>query len=66
MADNADLATEIIEGHLSRSLENMKAGRGEGAEDCRDCGIGIPAQRRVAVPWAVRCVDCQEIAEVRR
>lgn len=66
MADNADVATEIIEEGLERSLHNMRAGRGLGAEDCEDCGTEIPAQRREAVPWAVRCVECQEMEEVRK
>ena len=28
---------------------------------CLDCGNGIPGARLDAIPWAVRCVACQEI-----
>jgi DnaK suppressor protein len=30
---------------------------------CIDCGGNIEAKRLDAVPWAVRCVECQESAE---
>lgn len=39
---------------------------GQGAEECEECGIEIPAARRRAAPWAVCCVDCQGIREGRR
>ncbi len=38
----------------------------QGAEECEECGIEIPAARRRAAPWAVCCVDCQGLREVRR
>jgi len=34
-----------------------------GADVCADCGEPIPAERREALPSAVRCVDCQEYNE---
>ena len=33
---------------------------GSGAPICRDCGDQIPAERRMAVPNARRCADCQD------
>lgn len=39
---------------------------GQGAEECEECGIDIPAARRKAAPWAVCCIDCQSLREGRR
>ena len=39
--------------------------QGQGAEECEECGIEIPAARRRAAPWAVCCVECQSIREAR-
>lgn len=38
---------------------------GIGAEDCETCGEPIPEDRQRAVPWATRCICCQEAAERR-
>jgi RNA polymerase-binding transcription factor DksA len=27
---------------------------------CHDCGAAIPARRLDAIPWAIRCVGCEE------
>jgi RNA polymerase-binding transcription factor len=48
-----------IEGALGR-LERGTYGR------CSDCGVGIPATRLRAVPFAERCRDCQEQADADR
>lgn len=40
--------------------------QGQGAEECEECGIEIPAASRRAAPWAVCCVDCQGLREGRR
>lgn len=40
--------------------------QGQGAEECEDCGIDIPADRRKAYPSAVCCIDCQSLREGRR
>lgn len=37
--------------------------RQAGRIDCVDCGAAIPPERRLALPSACRCVDCQERAE---
>lgn len=33
--------------------------RGEGSEECEDCGRHIGARRRAAMPSARRCIACQ-------
>ena len=40
--------------------------QGQGAEECEECGIEIPAARRKTYPSAVCCVECQSLREVRR
>lgn len=66
-ADLGDRAT-CIEG-LERTagvaavLARMQ---GQGADECEDCGCDIPAARRAAAPWAVRCIHCQEIEDGKK
>ncbi len=37
----------------------------EGSEYCVDCEEIIPAARRSAMPGCVRCVECQEMFELK-
>lgn len=39
---------------------------GQGGGTCDDCGEEIEAARKVAAPFARRCVGCQEVRERRR
>lgn len=39
---------------------------GDGEEDCIDCGNPIDVARRLALPSAVRCVECQSAYERKR
>jgi|TARA_R110000824_G_scaffold55975_5_gene153664 phage/conjugal plasmid C-4 type zinc finger TraR family protein len=36
-----------------------------GAVVCRDCDEPISKARRKAVPWAQRCIDCQDVEDRR-
>lgn len=38
---------------------------GQSRADCIDCDEPIPEKRRVAIPGVERCVDCQQLQEVR-
>jgi phage/conjugal plasmid C-4 type zinc finger TraR family protein len=49
--------------HMNAVHKIRSALTGPGSDVCLDCDIDIPKQRRIAVPWAVRCVDCQEYHE---
>lgn len=40
--------------------------QGDGADECESCGCQIPAARRAAAPWAIRCAPCQEVVEAKR
>ena len=37
---------------------------GAGAHECIDCDREIPEPRRLAAPFAKRCIRCQEIHEL--
>ncbi|PZU15671.1 MAG: hypothetical protein DI589_27695 [Shinella sp.] len=37
-----------------------------GRETCVECGAVISAARRIAAPFAVRCIECQELLEAER
>jgi phage/conjugal plasmid C-4 type zinc finger TraR family protein len=64
-ADRAQVLEEMErDAALTAVLARHKSGQakaGNGA--CEDCGSRIPAARRLAVPWATRCVECASIAE---
>ncbi|MEA3264176.1 MAG: TraR/DksA C4-type zinc finger protein [Pseudomonadota bacterium] len=47
-------------GERAAAIARIRAGlHGEGSDECVDCGCGIPAARRAALPSAERCVTCQ-------
>ena len=50
---HAGLQAELA--NIRRAQEKMSEGD-EGR--CDGCGAVIPAERRAALPWAVRCVNC--------
>lgn len=68
--DDSDRAQAVMErgsecalcNRLTRKRRAMDA---PGRRVCADCGGEIPAARLVAVPDAIRCVNCQNIMEAR-
>lgn len=66
MADIADIANDYAEQELADRLFGRVQYVGQSATHCEDCDCEIPEARRVAVKGCVRCVDCQEISEVRK
>jgi DnaK suppressor protein len=47
-------------GALDAALERLEAGH---YGECKDCGTSIPQARLVAYPAALRCIECQTLAE---
>jgi RNA polymerase-binding transcription factor DksA len=45
---------------ITAALRRMKDGS---FGDCAECGQAIPDKRLTAIPWASRCVRCQETKE---
>lgn len=76
MADVADRSDDVIAAHLERSLAAHRANALcdevdpvllQGApRDCVDCGLAVPAERVAAMPYTVRCIECQHVAEASR
>ena len=63
-ADPVDRAGGMVEVERLSGIAVVRAQMtGEGQDDCEDCGCQIPAARRAAVPWAIRCAPCQEIED---
>ncbi|MDI5891587.1 TraR/DksA C4-type zinc finger protein [Halomonas rhizosphaerae] len=64
MADNADIATELMERRLEGALASrLQATAPVHATECEECGDEIPAARRDAAPWATTCIECQGMRE---
>ena len=64
--DVTDRATGLEEADRIGGVALVQARlQGQGAGECEECGIEIPAARRKAYPSAVCCVECQSIREAR-
>ena len=48
---------------LGEAMERLAQGR---YGECRDCGERITAARLRALPFAIRCISCQEEHEIRQ
>lgn len=59
MVDLVDLATVQAQRELDEQLARCGISTANDIADCVDCGEPIGAQRKAAVPYAVRCIDCQ-------
>ena len=70
MADHADRAQDYLdqaaEIREQQRLDRLAADlRGLLVSDCADCGAEIPAERKAAIPGAIRCAFCQESREIQ-
>jgi len=66
MADWIDESQEyqlrMLEEHIARAT---KAPCSTSAQFCEDCETAIPEQRRKIIPGVQRCIECQEINEIK-
>lgn len=65
--DEADCAQKMSDMYLGLSLAKCLSepdNCGESLIMCVDCGATIPDGRRKAIPGCIRCVTCQELAEI--
>lgn len=63
-ADPVDRAGGMVEVERLSGIAVVRAQmQGAGQDDCEDCGCQIPAARRAAAPWAIRCAPCQEVED---
>lgn len=59
-----DLASEREEQEREAAIQAARAILVTvGADTCVECDRPIPAGRRAAAPFAVRCIECQKIHE---
>ncbi|MGE6776305.1 TraR/DksA C4-type zinc finger protein [Vreelandella titanicae] len=66
MADNADIAAELMERRMEAALTSRLSLYIPVTDpECEDCGQEIPQARRDAAPWATTCIECQVIREQR-
>lgn len=63
VADNDAREQDRLEARLRHEAANRE--QRPGREECVDCDDPIPADRRAALPYAVRCIDCAVIADQR-
>lgn len=64
MADNADIAAELMERRMEAALSSrLSLHIPNPDQECEDCGQEIPQARRNAAPWATTCIECQGIRE---
>ena len=62
--DNAsNVEQEALEYTLA--LRKLNAPTFESFKECVDCGVDIPLARRQFAKGITRCVDCQEIIEIK-
>jgi RNA polymerase-binding transcription factor DksA len=67
MADEIDLANDLIDGEVSRALSRIRQQASKeaiGAEFCIECGENIPKERQQL--GFKFCVPCAEESERRR
>jgi DnaK suppressor protein len=66
LAGQRDLTIELVD-RASRRLREVESALRRLAEDdfgiCIDCDGPIPARRLAAIPWAIRCVSCQDAVD---
>lgn len=59
-ADDMGLALAQIQGAMLRRIDAALARLADGRYgDCAECGTAIPSQRLRALPFAVRCLECE-------
>ena len=63
--DNAS-NTELESLERALAIRNLNKPTFESFKECVDCGIEIPLARRQFAKGITRCVDCQEIVEIKR
>lgn len=66
MADEIDLANDLIDNEVSRALSKLRQAKpaGRGSKHCQECGDDMPEGRR-ALGFSV-CVPCAGEGERRK
>ncbi|MDR7653709.1 TraR/DksA C4-type zinc finger protein [Acinetobacter junii] len=65
MAEYADVASDITETDLERSLQNIRRFEFPSNFECEECGAEIPEQRR-RLGSVTLCIACQTVFETKQ
>ena len=66
MANEIDVANDVILRAAEERTAQIRASlQGDGQDECEDCLAVIPEARRAAIPNAIRCAPCQQVAEAK-
>lgn len=67
MSDFVDIANEkqqwLVDTQVAKCIQHVKLSPTDDTK-CIDCGADIGEKRKLAVPSAVRCIDCQNEYEL--
>lgn len=66
MRDIVDRANEQAQRELDALLSQTATAPANSVYDCVECDNAIGIERKAAVPWATRCIDCQQRYERKR
>lgn len=62
-----EMAAQLAERDRAEAIAAARSQvNAQGSETCEDCDQLIPMERRLAAPFAVRCLDCQSANELAR
>ncbi len=65
--DQIERAAHYVEAENARMIAEARASlKTSGTADCIDCGRPIEPKRRVAMPAARRCIECQSHIEAEK
>lgn len=63
LAASQELLDAAVEDEIADAAAAVSV---RGRDTCVECGAAISAARRIAAPFAVRCIECQELLEAER
>ncbi|MGA5656682.1 TraR/DksA C4-type zinc finger protein [Rahnella contaminans] len=63
MDESQEYQLTVLQEQIARATRTTRA---PSAYFCEDCGSVIPEKRRKIIPGVQRCIECQEINELRK
>ncbi|MGP4950720.1 TraR/DksA C4-type zinc finger protein [Psychrobacter sp. T6-1] len=63
MTEIIEAANKQAQAEIDAILSHTKLSPANSIYDCVDCESPIGIPRKTAIPWAIRCITCQDIYE---
>lgn len=63
LAASQELIDAAVEDEIADAAAAVSV---HGRDTCAECGAMISPARRIAAPFAVRCIECQELLEAEK